>query len=141
MNSQEKFSRSSRLISLAASITKTLFILNLGERVVNVTDTCDHPSEALDLPNIGCWFEPNLETLNDLKPDLVIGLKTAHQNLETLLKKADIGLKLANPTTVDQAIGNIAELGSLLGATNAWIIVNGLKTRLNALNASVAILS
>jgi ABC-type hemin transport system substrate-binding protein len=113
----------------------------LGEQVVNVTDACDHPSEVLNLPNIGCRFEPNLETINDLKPDLVIGLKTAHLNLETLLKKADIGLKLVNPPTVDQPVGNIAGLGSLLGATNTGIIVNGLMTRLNALDASVAKLS
>lgn len=141
MNTQNKKNNSFRLVSLAASITETLFALDLGDLVVGVTDTCDHPSEALDLPNIGCWFEPNLDTLYHLKPDIVIGLDTAHRDLGVSLKKAGIGLKLINPTTVNQAIESIAELGSLLGATDAGIIVDGLNTRLKALDESVAKIS
>jgi iron complex transport system substrate-binding protein len=132
---------SSRLVSLAASITETLFALNLGDRVVGVTDTCDHPPEALNLPNIGCWFEPNLEVLNNLKPDLVIGLETAHRGLIASLKEAGIGLKLINPTTVEQAIEKINELGRLLGAADVGIIVNRLNARLEALDKSVAKIS
>lgn len=141
MKNQNKNKNSNRLISLGASITETLFALGLGDRVVGVTDTCDHPSVVRDLPNIGCWFEPNLETLNNLKPDLVIGLETAHHDLEAPLKEIGVGLKLINPTTVDQAIGTIAELGRLLGAVNPGIIVDGLNARLESLDESVARLS
>ena len=130
--------RSSRLISLAASITEILFALNLGDRVVGVTDTCDYPTEALNLPNIGCWFEPNLEVLKNLKPDLVIGLETAHRDLVASLKKAGVELKLINPTSVDQAIDKITELGRLLGAADAGGVVNELKNRLESLDEAVA---
>ena len=138
MKKQDNNKSSCRLISLAASITEILFVLGLDDRVIGVTDTCDYPSEVLDLPNIGCWFEPNLETLYNLKPDLVIGLETAHSDLEAPLKEAGIGLKLINPTTVDQAIGVIAELGSFLGAVEAEIIVDRLNARLEALDKAVA---
>ena len=141
MKKQDNGKNSSRLISLAASITETLFALGLDDRVVGVTDTCDYPPKVLDLPNIGCWFEPNLETLLSLKPDLVIGLETAHSELAVPLKQAGIGLKLINPTTVDQAIGVIAELGSFLGAGEAEMIVDRLNTRLKALDNSVAKIS
>jgi ABC-type hemin transport system substrate-binding protein len=60
MKNQDKNKSSKHLISLAASITETLFTLGLGDRVVGVTYTCDYPSEVLDLKNIGWWFEPNL---------------------------------------------------------------------------------
>jgi len=133
--------RSIRLISLAASITEILFALNIGDRVVGVTDTCDYPAEALNLPNIGCWFEPNLEVLKNLKPDLVVGLETAHQGLGGPLKEAGIGLKLINPTSVDQAIDKITELGRLLGATDAGVVVNELKDRLESLDEAVAKIS
>ena len=138
MKNIDKNKNSTRLISLAASITETLFALDLGSSVVGVTDTCDYPLAALDLPNIGCWFEPNLETLFNLKPDLVIGLETAHRDLEAPLKEAGIGLKLIGPATVDQAIGTIFELGNLLGSANAGAVVDGLNARLEALDASVA---
>lgn len=131
----------SRLISLAASITETLFALGLDDRLVGVTDTCDYPPEVLNLPNIGCWFEPNLEALYNLRPDLVIGLETAHGDLEKPLKQAGIGLKLVNPTTVDQAIGVIAELGDLLGAGEAEMIVDRLNKRLRILDNAVAKIS
>ena len=133
--------RSSRLISLAASITEILFALNIGDRVVGVTDTCDYPAEALNLPNIGCWFEPNLEVLKKLKPDLVVGLETAHRELGAPLKEAGIELKLINPTSVDQAIDQITELGRLLGATGAGAVVNELKDRLESLDEAVAKIS
>jgi len=141
MNHKDNTHRSSRLISLAASITEILFALNMGGRVVGVTDTCDYPTEVLNLPNIGCWFEPNLEILKKLKPDLVIGLETAHRELDAPLKEAGIGLKLINPTSVDQAMDKITELGCLLGATDAGVVVNELKDRLEALDEAVAKIS
>jgi ABC-type Fe3+-hydroxamate transport system substrate-binding protein len=79
-----------------------------------------------------------METLSNLKPDLVMGLETAHRDLEAPLNEIGVGLKLINPTTVDQAIGTITELGRLLGATGAEIIVDELNSRLKALDASVA---
>lgn len=138
MKKQDNNKSSTRLISLAASITETLFALGLEDRVIGVTDTCDYPSQVLDLPNIGCWFEPNLKTLYKLKPDLVVGLETAHSDLEAPLKEAGIGLKLVNPTTVNQAIGVIVELGGLLGAVEAETIVDRLNTRLKVLDSAVA---
>ena len=35
-----------RIISLAPSITETLYALDLGDRVIGVTNYCDYPEEA-----------------------------------------------------------------------------------------------
>ena len=127
-----------RIVSLAASITETLFALDLGSRVVGVTDTCDYPTAVLDLPNIGCWFEPNLETLYKLQPDLVIGLEAAHGDLTVPLEAAGIGLELIGPATVEQAIGTIADLGEMLEAANREEVVKRLHTRLETLDTAAA---
>lgn len=127
-----------RIVSLAASITETLFALDLEARVVGVTDTCDYPPAVLGLPNIGCWFEPNLETLYNLEPDLVIGMESAHRDLTVPLKEAGIELRLVGPTTVDQAIGTIGDLGEMLGAANSGNVIRWLQSRLKALDASIA---
>jgi iron complex transport system substrate-binding protein len=41
-----------RIVSLVPSATETLFALGLGDSVVGVTHECDHPTEALDLPQV-----------------------------------------------------------------------------------------
>jgi iron complex transport system substrate-binding protein len=41
-----------RIVSLVPSATETLFALGLGDAVVGVTHECDHPMEALDLPQV-----------------------------------------------------------------------------------------
>jgi iron complex transport system substrate-binding protein len=41
-----------RIVSLVPSATETLFALGLGDSVVGVTHECDHPMEALDLPQV-----------------------------------------------------------------------------------------
>ncbi|NOQ67231.1 MAG: ABC transporter substrate-binding protein, partial [Desulfobacterales bacterium] len=67
-----------RIISLTPSITETLFSLGCGDRVVGVTDACDYPPEANSKSHVCSWFDPDMDRIADLKPDIVIGLETAH---------------------------------------------------------------
>jgi iron complex transport system substrate-binding protein len=41
-----------RIVSLVPSATEMLFALGVGDEVTAVTHECDHPPEALDLPNV-----------------------------------------------------------------------------------------
>ena len=61
-----------RIVSLAPSLTETLFALGLGNRVVGVTDFCDFPSEATSKPKVGGVINPSVEMVVSLKPDLVL---------------------------------------------------------------------
>lgn len=61
-----------RIVSLAPNITEILFALGAGDRVVGVTDFCNYPAEALDLPKVGGFVNPSVETILDLRPDLVV---------------------------------------------------------------------
>lgn len=63
-----------RIVSLAPSITEILFELGLNEKIVGVTDFCNYPEEAKKKPKIGGFFNPNIEIIVSLKPDLVIGI-------------------------------------------------------------------
>jgi len=68
-----------RIISLAPSLTETLFALGVGDRVVGVTDYCDYPAEASSRPKIGGMINPNLERLAALHPDLVLITKEGNR--------------------------------------------------------------
>jgi iron complex transport system substrate-binding protein len=74
-----------RIVTLAPSITETVFALDLGERVVGVDDYSHWPAAAAALPRLGGLFDPNLEAIAALEPDLALVLPS----------QRDLGTKLA----------------------------------------------
>ncbi|MFW5426499.1 MAG: ABC transporter substrate-binding protein, partial [Methylophagaceae bacterium] len=73
-----------RIISLAPNITEILFALGLGEKVVGVSNYCDFPSEALALPKVGGFVNPNIEMIVSLQADLVILPAKQHRTITQL---------------------------------------------------------
>jgi ABC-type Fe3+-hydroxamate transport system substrate-binding protein len=62
-----------RVVSLVPSMTESLFDLNLGGRVVGITDYCVRPAEGVaHLPRIGGTKNPDVAAIIGLNPDLVI---------------------------------------------------------------------
>jgi iron complex transport system substrate-binding protein len=103
-----------RIVSLAPSLTETLFALGLGERVVGVTRYCAHPPEVLELPKIGGHLDPNFEAIVALEPDLVVVIPSSHENrlrLESLgirvleVDQHDVDAVLESVSIVAQACG------------------------------------
>ena len=128
-----------RIISLTPSLTEILFALESGHRVVGVTDSCDYPAVVRDLPNVGCWFEPDMAKLLALKPDLVLGLQTAHRQVKPELESHGIRFMLVNPLTVEGAIADIARVGEIMGAKKVSEgLVSALVARLSAVDAGVS---
>jgi iron complex transport system substrate-binding protein len=127
-----------RIISLTPSLTEILFALESGHRVVGVTDSCDYPAAVKDLPNVGCWFDPDIEKLT-LKPDWVFGLQTAHRQVESELVSHGIRFILLNSLTVEGAIADISRIGEMLGAHEvSEHLVSDLSARLSAIDAGVS---
>ncbi len=106
-----------RIISLAPSITETLYALGLADRLVGDTDYCDYPEEARSKPHVGAMINPSLERIVALKPDLVLGTDEANRR-ETADQLASLGIPLYGVTahTVDGTIQSLADLGNILGA-------------------------
>ena len=101
---------SQRIISLSPSITETLFALGLGDKVVAVTDYCDFPAEVNQLPKVGGFINPNLETIIALQPDLVILLANQQRVVEQLQQLNIPTLAVLN-TSLDDIKQTIATIG------------------------------
>ena len=77
-----------RVVSLAPSITEILFALGLGEYVVGVDSYSDYPPEVEKLKEegkikvVGDYWNPDIEKLLSLEPDLVIVDEGAHTKFE-----------------------------------------------------------
>src|SRR5258708_20569128 len=62
-----------RVVSLVPSVTESLFDLNLGARVVGVTDYCTRPADGVrKLPKLGGTKNPDIERIVPLHPALRI---------------------------------------------------------------------
>jgi len=69
-----------RLISIAPNVTELLFALDLGERVVGVDKYSDAPADRLTgLPRVGSNYEPSVEAIVGLRPDLVLTATSANR--------------------------------------------------------------
>jgi iron complex transport system substrate-binding protein len=128
-----------RIVSLAPAITEILFALELADRLVGVTDSCDFPDAVRQYPNVSLWFEPDHAKLLALEPDLILGLETAHRRLKADMESNGVQVLLVNPTSVDAALEVILRFGELLDASEAaQVCVQNLQARLNNLDRKVA---
>lgn len=127
-----------RVVSLAPSLTETIFAFNAGALVAGVTDSCDFPYEVGRKPHVCSWFDPDLERLLALKPDLVLGLGAVHGGLGHFFITNNIDCQLFNPITIGDVLADTARLGELLGVTGAAkTLVDTLQNRLEKLDRAV----
>lgn len=109
-----------RIVSLAPSVTETLFALGLGDRVVGDTDFCDYPPEAKRKKHIGGTVNPNIEAVAALHPDLVVATREINR-LDSVqsLERLGIPVYVTDPQSVEQVLASTERLGELLGAGDA----------------------
>ena len=127
-------------MSLAPSVTETLFALGLGDRVIGVTSYCDYPPEAAEKDKVGDTIRPNIEKIVALKPDLVVA-STASQLAQFVsdLDKIGIPVYVSNPHNLEGAVFSIEMIGRMTGADDrAAELTNGMRARINALESRIA---
>lgn len=103
-----------RIISLAPSITETLFAIGLGDKLIAVTDYCDYPPSARSLPSVGGYTDTSLEAIVAKKPDLVIMLQ-GQQQLRQQLQQLGINTHSIDNTTLLGIQAAIASIGQVTG--------------------------
>lgn len=121
-----------RIISLAPSLTETVYALGAQERLVGVTDYCDYPPEAQAKPKVGGTINPNLEQVVALKPDLVLATRALnrHETVEAL-DRLGIAAYASDPRSVEGVLASTARLAEVIGASERGeALVADLRTRL-----------
>lgn len=129
-----------RIVSLAPSVTETLFALGFGDRVVGVTTYCNYPPEAQKVTKIGGFMNPSLEVILSQRPDLVIGVNgTTDPSTARALTRLGIKVKLISLATVDDiwlSINNVAR--SLRNPGAGERLVRRIQRQFAAVERSVA---
>lgn len=102
-----------RIVSHVPSITETLFALGLGEKVVGVSDYGNYPEDAKSKPSVGNYFDPSIENIVALDPDLV--LTDGHSENIKQLDSLGITYLVIDPKDIDGIFRDIELLGKVTG--------------------------
>lgn len=129
-----------RIVSLAPSLTETIYALGLQDRLVGDTDDCDYPPDAQKKTKVGGGIDPSLEVIASLHPDLVLATKSYNRRETTqALGKLGIPSYATDPHTVDDIITSTKTLADILGAPEAGASVAAdMERRLADLHARLA---
>lgn len=115
-----------RIVTLAPSLTETIYALGLQDRLVGDTDFCDYPADAQKKHKVGGAINPNLEEIVALHPDLVLVTKDLNR-LETVKALDNLGLAsyATHAHTVKEIISSTERLADVLGVSETGAMLGG----------------
>lgn len=120
-----------KIISIAPSITETIFALGAGDKLIGRTDYCNYPQEVKDIESIGSLQDPSIEKIIDLKPDLVIASTHFKEEVLKKLEEADVKVVvLYGEESFDGVYEVIEKVGQVLDKKDkADSLVSDMKNR------------
>jgi iron complex transport system substrate-binding protein len=105
-----------RIVSLAPNITEILYDLDLGDRIVAVTDFCDYPASVKGKPRVGGFTNPSLEAIVAARPDLVILTDDGNPKaIYNRLRNLGIPCHVFSARRLKELPQGIRDLGAVLG--------------------------
>jgi len=126
-----------RIVSHVPSSTEMLFALGLDEKVVGVSDYCDYPEAAKLKEKVGGFYNPSIEKIVELDPDLVFTYE-GEELLMTQLDELGITYIVLQPKDMDGILKNIELVGKITGAeSRAEELVENMQARIVSVTGQV----
>ena len=128
-----------RIVSIAPSLTETIYALGLQDRLVGDTAYCDYPPDAKNKTKVGGGVNPSLEVIASLHPDLVLATKSFNRPETThALDELGIASYATDPHTVADIMSSLRELAEILGVPDAGApVVEEMQHRLTDLQQRI----
>ncbi len=122
-----------RIVSLAPSVTETLFAVGAGKDVVGVSEFDDYPPAVRKLPRVGTFLTPNVEAIAALRPTLVIGLaNSANQREVHALSEMGYPTLMVKENSIAEIEHSITVIGERTGhPRRANKVVAAIQARIN----------
>jgi len=106
-----------RIVSLAPNVTELLFALSAGDQLVGVDNYSDAPAGPVAaIAKVGSDYEPSLERIVALAPDVVITALSANRR-ETVaaLERLDVPVFVTDTMAIPEMDRTLRNLGALTG--------------------------
>jgi len=121
-----------RIVSLAPSLTESLYLLGVGDYLKGCTTYCNDPEEAKTVTKVGSLLKFNIELIFTLQPDLVLTMELSDN--KALEKLQNLGLHVETfptPKNFNDLCTSFIRLGKLVDREQTAIsIVNRAKDEL-----------
>lgn len=103
-----------RVVSLAPSITETLYALGADDVLIAVTSRCDRPPAAKRKPHVGDVTQLSLEQIAGLEPDLILVNSVTH--VEMLRPLAErVRVTFVPTDNIEQVRDGVTVIGDAVG--------------------------
>jgi iron complex transport system substrate-binding protein len=126
-----------RIVSLAPANTQILFAVGAGNQVVGVTDYDKYPYnfsawiEAGNMTSIGNYYQPPIEPIVALNPDLILA-SLGSSDAADQLRALGYNVLTLNPTGLNGIMQNMLTVGKATGhETQAESAVNSMQQRID----------
>jgi iron complex transport system substrate-binding protein len=133
--------RPQRIVSLAPSITETLYAIGAGPQIVGRTDYDNYPPEVEAVPSVGGFDASaiSVETIVALEPDLVIGGSIYQADLANTLQDAGLTVIVLEPENITDILTTIQILGDVTGHIGeADAVITDMRVRIDAVTEKIA---
>jgi len=105
-----------RIVSLAPNVTEMLFAIGLDEEIVGVTRFCNYPPAARNKHQIGGYYDPNIEVILSLTPDLIVATPDGYSKERVeKLNQTGVSVFIVNPENIDEVFESMSLLGKVTG--------------------------
>jgi iron complex transport system substrate-binding protein len=120
-----------RIVSLAPSVTETLFALGVDQEIVGISDADDYPPDRVtNRTRIG-GVVLSYERIVALRPDLVIGMPSLQRDQLTRLRALGLPVLAVEAESVAQTLEKIRVIGQAIGrSASADELVRSLQHRI-----------
>lgn len=103
-----------RIVSLVPSQSELIWDLGLKKELVGITKFCIHPGELYrSVERIGGTKQLNIEKIQQLKPDLIIGNKEENVKEQIEQLERDFPLWMSDVNTLEDALNMISAVAEL----------------------------
>jgi iron complex transport system substrate-binding protein len=126
-----------RIVSLAPSLTETVFALGAGDRLVGVSAYCDYPPEVRTIERVGTFLSPNVEAIVAKRPDVVLAVPSpGNRNPVESLRRLGVRVVVMEPNSVAEVKQSIVTVGEEIGrGEQARALVANIEERMAAVRA------
>jgi len=127
-----------RIITIAPNSAEIICALGACDRIIAVSKFCVYPSELKERAKIGGLFDPDLEKIVALRPDLIV-LRGQSEAIESLCRQRGIDIYRDRTESLGDVEQSVVKLGARLGLRkSATRIVATMRKQIDAIRRRVA---
>jgi len=126
-----------KVVSLSPGATEILFALGVGDKIVGVTNQCDYPEEAKTKPKVGDYWDPSVEEIVALGPDLILA-EAYKPGLVSQLEGVGLTVIVFQPEDISGILHDVLLIGQVTGTgKKAQSLVATMEQRIQAITSKM----